>query len=170
MHNLPQGRYKQVAECSNGFIFRPGLCAGGGTSSRLVRLQWKCRLAARYESLLSSPRQRKGGARVRLRPCHQVSGIGSSWQFLMDSLSLDDQQTYQTLHHGFGSCRILKCRLLGEDRVDSNTQTLMAGEDFAFIARCGRVSLCSASVAGGFITLCLHCRLPRPEPFLLPRH
>ena len=31
-------------------------------------------------------------------------------------------------------------RMLGEDRVDSNTQTLMAGEDFAFIARCADLS------------------------------
>lgn len=30
--------------------------------------------------------------------------------------------------------------MLGEDRVDSNTQTLMAGEDFAFIAKCADLS------------------------------
>ena len=35
---------------------------------------------------------------------------------------------------------VMQHRMLGEDRVDSNTQTLMAGEDFAFIAKCADLS------------------------------
>ena len=35
---------------------------------------------------------------------------------------------------------VVQHRMLGEDRVDSNTQTLMAGEDFAFIAKCADLS------------------------------
>lgn len=49
-------------------------------------------------------------------------------------LYLEGIITHPDCHHGFSIC-CAWCRLLGEARVDSNTQTLMAGEDFAFIAR-----------------------------------
>lgn len=51
---------------------------------------------------------------------------------------------------------VVQHRMLGEDRVDSNTQTLMAGEDFAFIAKCADLS----TYCGVVITS--HCHLSLP--------
>jgi IAA-amino acid hydrolase len=90
----------------------------GGTV-RALNDEWMAHLRQRIEEVVK----------------HQAASYGCSGSV---DWVLDTNPYYPALRNDKGAHEFamdVATRMLGQDRVDSNTQTLMAGEDFAFIAK-----------------------------------